>query len=1552
MPHPPGPFDIFPPKDVHHWLTDLQRRIKQGINPPDSPGPSRSPSPLLNGHLDPFGSTQDDAIDQQGQYNGIEAESESESDGSGEEEEELDDINHQPQNTLAATNYVEVSSDDEDEDELQDDEGQFDEEGDYYEDDREANVAYDEQDELYDDDPRYGVVPEEDHQAYVGSDGDVYADQYGTGESEDEEEDEEEEEEDGQENEPSEEGNESDESDGIEYVGQSQSPLPTPSPILNPLDSPPQAAPVPSAAASTSIYPGTGIYFAPASALPALSDLTHAPSPYADPGAPISTSTPDPTFSAQAPLPPSVDTQVYESEMDIDPTLLNSGYQIDTAFLNDLVQHVAQGGAPLSGMGQPGPSFGSFDPAQSQEVDGMPSMPSLDQPGESEEDFEMGDEYLDNGEILEEDEVAGDQDVSGRHPSEPLKQNEDMEEADQEAAEQGSFLSGDARANDEEGEEEPVTVKTTTVREVIDIDSSSDDGEEEEDEAEQDDQAEDDEEDEDEDEDEEEEEEEEDGEGRISAAHAAFLQDDSIEEEEELEEEEWGRADGEDEEGSIGDEQPEDEPLVARDLTVDTDQVVEDVLGAGEEVIESVESRNEVIFARSATPVESAPAESEVHEGVDEDLVEMSAESAHEAKDLSDEGARTEHNQEAIEIQETEISQASPVDQQPEILPDSEAISVARDQTPASNGSPSTPPDPARSPPPTSLLAPLPPHSLQPHPPRSPSVEAQIANDPRPSEVPEPPLSKDQSEREETPVEFPDPKSAPPDSDFTAEFAYNPDPHPPSSPSLIVEPPADPRPDITFSRTVSRAATPSIGAAFSNGDGAVPGTPVEFPDPRLPPADAHLDVPLTPHGLEPNDEGEQSPSLRVQVGASRKGSLSGPSSPPSESQEPEVSGDSRIEAHSDPEASKPSEPDEHSPRQSPTYAAAEIEAEDAPPLPLEDDIPMAPMDDYDVQGSILDEQEEDAGLGQELEPHVAADVVQDVEAPGIEGTNDKFEQVAADLPLVTAELGEGDQRAAEESIEEGPEQVADENVDTGGEKPYASAYKGKGRALEIEPQDEERVLDERLPSDPASATASPERPPLATSDSAVERLRHHHGLGSFSHKRIPTQAGEVSKNSLKSHRGRDEGSPSPPAPPVTRSHCYYEKLRLTYEGAVAVILAPHCSLSNTQEIEHEECTVEGVPSEGEEQQARLGQLSHDNEVLQPAFSTKLRRIVGAQLFDEGCCYLLLADDSAKLPPPPSEAKVSTPQSSYARGGPKSRTSLTTSQVSPSKPAMGNPLAARSSKRLSASLEPSTPSRKRLSQEPEPSQGSLAGSVTDVGEDSATDSPEADPTPRRSTRLSLKREAKQAPPVREKRGGSSLRNLLATEESTAQNGQDTEGPTGLNERENTVQSEAVVRQGKRPVLIDLRSVSPDSVQSSGSPTASTHSLQGADMSSSRALVGKKRQRDDDAYRPDEESGDEGHAENSDEENEDEDRQDSPASLEKGTKRKLDTGDGDVWEGGIDDEEHGERAAKRRALENIEESGTPVVEAPKAEGQEQDVGNETQRRHGFGKWFRWW
>lgn len=308
---------------MHAWLDGLQQKIANGIHPPESP--LSSPQQQEQDEQDVFGDVAQlhDTRGTQGDLVGSVW-----TEGEAREEQE------QPGQAVAGfldQNPDEQQEEDEEEVHEHDEEEEF---RGYPDNAQYSAYPYDkeEQDELYEDhgdfDPGYGVFPEEDNQAYVESDGDAYVGAYASG-SEDEGEDEqqwEQQEEEEEEERPGSSKNQEDdgdESDGIEYIGQSNSPQPPqPAPQSQPRSQPQALPPFP---LQTNLYP----------------PLPDAPTPYADPGAPLATASPvvPPLGGVRA-------LTVEQDAMQIDPSLLQDGYQVDTGFLQDLAHHVSQGMSP------------------------------------------------------------------------------------------------------------------------------------------------------------------------------------------------------------------------------------------------------------------------------------------------------------------------------------------------------------------------------------------------------------------------------------------------------------------------------------------------------------------------------------------------------------------------------------------------------------------------------------------------------------------------------------------------------------------------------------------------------------------------------------------------------------------------------------------------------------------------------------------------------------------------------------------------------------------------------------------------------------------------------------------------------------------------------------------------------------------------------------------------------------------------------------------------------------------------------------------------------
>lgn len=836
----------------------------------------------------------------------------------------------------------------------------------------------------------------------------------------------------------------------------------------------------------------------------------------------------------------------------------------------------------------------------------------------------------------------------------------------------------------------------------------------------------------------------------------------------------------------------------------------------------------------------------------------------------------------------------------------------------ATTAFPETLPDPAAPPPPTSQVAPLSPHSLRPHPPATPSVIVQPPNEfPRVEDVPSAPPSI--NEREETPIEFPDPKSAPPDTYTQAPI----DPHDlkprgPSSPSLIVEPPADPRPVDDMSAVVSRAATP-----------------VRLPDPRLPPIDSYLEAPITPHHLKPRSRA-QTESLMVEDGHDEGSAAAGTAD----------------------EAEK-----------------AEVQNEEGT---FDEGVPMAPEDGYEVELVERLEREEDelgdeAGKEAEIREPVEAESVEKQEEQSQKAGFDVYKQAEDRDELVEEKIEI--EKPSEEAESETPEQ---DNEDV--EDKYGPKDKGKGKAFSPTPIDEEHVLNDDLPSEPVlvDAAASPERPPLIMTTSAIERLRHHHNLASGAVAAVGSQSSQTSQTQSQTHthrrtRSRARAEGSPPPPPVTRSNCYYEKLKVADYGLEAIILAPHCSLANVEQIEKDEAIVQGVPTEEEEQEARKCQMSHDNEVLHPVLCTKIRRIVGLQIFDEGCCYLLYANKGARLAEEEegSSNKTETPTGTISRGHRKRKSTSAqlgeqSTTASPIKP-RASPIGTRSAlKRSGVSLEPPesfTPRKKSKERSLEPA-GSYTTEVdVDVGDDhdhSTTGSPRPSSsrrlqTPRRSTRLSSIRREEV---LEETPGSEKDLEVVQEGETEADGGQEEE----REERGKTVEEEAeplgllseahqTPRRSAR--FLPAEEIDDDQSPPLGSITISqSESVQRSPAKSALHKTPLSIRKRNNAVHPLDEEDEEEEGSTPEEDTDSEEEEETAEEDEKSTsdkKRKA----RDESEEEKEQEDEGDegnielRVVKRRALED-EETGTPVSEN---EAGESAPDGDTRKR-GWGKWLRWW
>lgn len=159
-------------------------------------------------------------------------------------------------------------------------------------------------------------------------------------------------------------------------------------------------------------------------------------------------------------------------------------------------------------------------------------------------------------------------------------------------------------------------------------------------------------------------------------------------------------------------------------------------------------------------------------------------------------------------------------------------------------------------------------------------------------------------------------------------------------------------------------------------------------------------------------------------------------------------------------------------------------------------------------------------------------------------------------------------------------------------------------------------LDDDAQSD--KTDTSPDRPPPTPNPMAESsRMLHHHGPQHEGHAHAQRQTRSSAKDSTSSQ------------PPVTRSHCFYRKLRLQGEGGLsAEVLVPQCTLFEYERLESENSKDLGEATEAEEKEANGQAITENSPLLHPHLVLKLHRIVGNSIFDEGHCFLLSADSGS------------------------------------------------------------------------------------------------------------------------------------------------------------------------------------------------------------------------------------------------------------------------------------------------------------------------------------
>ncbi|ORX39014.1 hypothetical protein BD324DRAFT_649109 [Kockovaella imperatae] len=140
-------------------------------------------------------------------------------------------------------------------------------------------------------------------------------------------------------------------------------------------------------------------------------------------------------------------------------------------------------------------------------------------------------------------------------------------------------------------------------------------------------------------------------------------------------------------------------------------------------------------------------------------------------------------------------------------------------------------------------------------------------------------------------------------------------------------------------------------------------------------------------------------------------------------------------------------------------------------------------------------------------------------------------------------------------------------------------------------------------------------------------MRHHHGS------RQPNRQMPIRSRTRSSQQPSPTPDPEPLGGHMTRSQCFYRKLHLREDVYDAVILVPQCTVIDKKALEEEDAEDLGQPSpmdqlEGYTEERRI---NVNQPLVDDPLAAKLHRIVGLDVVNEGHCYLLSASENVLIP---------------------------------------------------------------------------------------------------------------------------------------------------------------------------------------------------------------------------------------------------------------------------------------------------------------------------------
>lgn len=556
-------------------------------------------------------------------------------------------------------------------------------------------------------------------------------------------------------------------------------------------------------------------------------------------------------------------------------------------------------------------------------------------------------------------------------------------------------------------------------------------------------------------------------------------------------------------------------------------------------------------------------------------------------------------------------------------------------------------PDPMAPPPDAVFQTPLDPHDLTPHPQETPSMIVQAPEVVPETVEPGAPLDTsltnietDITSAQASEFPLPDPRAPPPDAVFQIPLdPHTMEPHPPDTPSMIVQAPeAGPEnvdssvPSPTDIETQDKIPAPLAenSAQSESTENRVRAEPEATGQDQLQPdsLDALLERPIPPvlnrsESLWQVQEVEDIVEIDVEEAEEKDAEEEADVEEGEEDGEEDMSEEQDVSEHI-PEPGSPS-PALTADQEADRVDIEEIDIEDEPMAPSSEEAAM--VNDGEVGENESPEAETPAPRAASTsEALLAPDFIrfEDVVAETDSSTpKDEEDDASQTGPRVGDDETTGPDPEVEITLtEDTPMEQAEPIYDLAPVAGPSSSSTYRPSAWVTPDKTQVNDNDNDIDDDYYLA------PDLVDMELRLSPLRHNHGSSTTRQTSAPPAP--VPGARVTRHKRRSSALTENFEPPVTRGNCGYRKLSLVEEGMSATVLVPQCTLANKELLATEFAEDRGRATPAEERKARQQPISEETPRLQQGLTAKLHRIIGSIFDEKQKTYLLYANDEARI----------------------------------------------------------------------------------------------------------------------------------------------------------------------------------------------------------------------------------------------------------------------------------------------------------------------------------